>query len=84
LIPFGNIGRLNTILQEVIMEEYFAPIEQMPQLVRQLTRAVKESGIPDERWSEILLEERIRTLREKYPDFAQRYMPDEPPTTLDD
>ena len=58
-----------------LMEEVFAPAEQVPQLARQIEKAVKEAGIDYESFAQGLRAERIRTLREKYPDFADHNVP---------
>lgn len=60
-----------------MVEEVFGPAEQVPQLARQIEKAVKEAGINYESFAEGLQAERLRTLREKYPDFADKYAPGE-------
>jgi prevent-host-death family protein len=59
-------------------EEFLAPFEQVPRLTRQLQQAAKEAGVSYETLSEALQAERLKTLREKYPEFAERYVPTEP------
>lgn len=59
------------------LQETFTPSEQVPQLAGQIEKAVKEAGIAYDHLAAGLQAERLKTLREKYPDFAERYVPAE-------
>lgn len=50
-----------------------APFEQAPALAQEIETARKEAGLTYETLAERLQTERLKTLREKYPDFAARY-----------
>jgi prevent-host-death family protein len=59
-------------------EEFLAPFEQVPRLTRQIQQAVKEVGVTYEALAEALQTERLQTLCEKYPEFAEHYVSTEP------
>ena len=58
---------------EAAPQEPANPIEHVPALAAQLEAAREASGISYEELAEQLQAERLRTLREKYPDFATEF-----------
>ncbi|MFN8485285.1 MAG: type II toxin-antitoxin system prevent-host-death family antitoxin [Anaerolineae bacterium] len=52
-------------------------VEQVPVLAAQIAAAREEAGIAYEDLARQLQAERLRTLREKYPDFTAEFAPDE-------
>lgn len=58
-------------------QDVWAPSEQVPHLAQQIEKAVQEAGIAYDHLAADLQAERLKTLRDKYPEFAQRYVPAE-------
>ena len=72
LLPYPRLAAATDRPQETL-----APSEQVPQLAGQIEKAVKEAGIAYDHLAAGLQAERLKTLRDKYPDFAERYVPAE-------
>jgi prevent-host-death family protein len=56
-------------------EELFMPAEEVAKLARQIEKEVQVAGIDYDRLAADLQTERLKTVREKYPEFVERYVP---------